>query len=94
MIHVAAFPVWLMVVLAFMFMGQMRFIARRGRMDRFGPYDRKGRVRGIDSEKLEAALGERDQVIEDLQRRISEMESRLDFTERLLSEKSHAPEQP
>lgn len=92
MIHVAGFPIWLMAVLAFMFMGQMRFIARRGRMDRFGPYDRKGRDRGIDAAKLDAALGERDQVIEDLQHRLSELESRLDFTERLLAEKSHATE--
>jgi uncharacterized protein (DUF3084 family) len=34
---------------------------------------------------MEDALLERDEVIEDLQRRLSEMESRLDFTERMLA---------
>jgi hypothetical protein len=53
---------------------------------------RKRRVRGrgssAEAERLEAALAERDTVIEDLQRRLSELESRLDFTERRLVERN------
>jgi len=41
--------------------------------------------------RLDAALTERDGVIEDLQHRLSEMESRLDFAERLLTERSSTP---
>jgi hypothetical protein len=54
---------------------------------------RKRRVRGrggsAEAERLEAALAERDTVIEDLQRRLSELESRLDFTERQLTSNSN-----
>ena len=41
--------------------------------------------------RLDAAVAERDAVVEELQRRLSEMESRLDFAERLLTERSSAP---
>jgi hypothetical protein len=80
----AAFPSWLIIVLAFAFIGP----AMRGI---FGGYRARGRWRfepGMGQEevkRLDAAIAERDVVIEDLQRRLSEMESRLDFTERLLA---------
>jgi len=57
---------------------------------------RSRRVRGRGKsrpDELDVALGERDAVIEDLQRRLSELESRLDFTERLLVERNPS-EQP
>ena len=43
--------------------------------------------------RLDGAIAERDTMIEDLQHRLSEMESRLDFAERLLTEKSSAAAQ-
>jgi hypothetical protein len=49
--------------------------------------DRAGRE---DVERLDAEIAQRDQVIEDLQQRLSEVESRLDFTERLLAERANA----
>jgi hypothetical protein len=49
---------------------------------------KKNRLKRGELTRLEAALEERDTVIEDLQHRLSEMESRLDFTERLLSERA------
>jgi hypothetical protein len=47
-----------------------------------------------EAKRLDAAIAERDVVIEDLQRRLSEMESRLDFTERLLAERHDPAELP
>jgi hypothetical protein len=41
--------------------------------------------------RFDAALAERDTQIEDLQHRLSEMESRVDFAERLLTERSSTP---
>lgn len=46
---------------------------------------------GEEFARLDAALAERDGQIEDLQHRLSEMESRVDFAERLLTERSGAP---
>jgi hypothetical protein len=66
-----------------MFMGpmmRMMFGSRWGR-DRFNRGDPDG------VKRLEGALADRDAVIEDLQHRMSELESRLDFTERLLAER-------
>lgn len=83
----AGFPTWLIVVFVVMFVSQARFFARYRGPRSLSKSDRKD---GLDARQIEEALGQRDQVIEDLQRRLSEMESRLDFTERLLSEKSHA----
>ena len=50
-----------------------------------GKWEGKGRLQKRDADRLDAALAERDAVIEDLQHRLSEMESRLDFTERLIA---------
>lgn len=44
-----------------------------------------GRLQKRDVQRLDEALAQRDAVIEDLQLRLSEMESRLDFTERLIA---------
>ena len=38
-------------------------------------------------ERLDGAIAGRDAVIEDLQRRLTEMESRLDFAERMLADR-------
>jgi hypothetical protein len=90
MIHLAAFPSWLIIVIVVMMVSQFRFMAARRRRDL--PDDVRDRLRnrlgGVDERRFEEALNQRDQVIEDLQRRLSEMESRLDFSERLLAEKS------
>ncbi|HLB54631.1 MAG TPA: hypothetical protein VJK71_05945 [Gemmatimonadales bacterium] len=79
------FPSWLIIVFMLAWLGpMMRWI--------FGDSRRSGkRLRPTDQQlitaRLDAALAERDQVIEDFQHRISELESRLDFTERLLAER-------
>lgn len=83
----AQFPGWMMFVLFAMFMGpmmRMMFGTRRGRWGRFesGESGSRDEIR-----RLEGALANRDAVLEDLQHRLSELESRLDFTERLLSER-------
>ncbi|HEX7024912.1 MAG TPA: hypothetical protein VF187_08850 [Gemmatimonadales bacterium] len=85
-----AFPVWIVLVFVGLFMVRMLRIGvgggRGGRWDRIERADREGMRR------LEDALAERDVVIDDLQRRLSEMESRLDFTERLLTERGTSTE--
>ena len=98
MITHAAMPTWLVFVIIISVMGpMMRMIFGRG----FYPHSRWKRLdRGNaeDVTRLDGAIAERDTVIEDLQRRLGEMEERLDFTERLLAERSavgynSAPEQ-
>ena len=77
----AGWPAWVLVIMAFSMMGPlMRML--------FGePAGGRKRLRGRSEEfaRLDSALAERDAVIEDLQQRLSELESRLDFTERLLA---------
>jgi hypothetical protein len=100
MINQAGWGVWVWIVMSVMFMGPMMRMMfgtqpppwLGGKWDKKGKIRRAatGRVHGEVVDQMEKALGERDMVIEDLQRRLSEMESRLDFTERLLSERSHA----
>ncbi|HEV8600268.1 MAG TPA: hypothetical protein VGQ69_12960 [Gemmatimonadales bacterium] len=98
MITHGAMPTWLILLIVFGTIGpMMRMIFGGG----FQPYHKRKRFeRGAadDVARLDSAIAERDTVIEDLQRRLGEMEERLDFTERLLSERSatgytSAPEQ-
>jgi len=82
----AAIPSWMMIVLFAMFMGPMMRMMFGGR----GPWGRHDRVDGAgpgEIRRLEGALAERDVMLDDLQHRMSELESRLDFTERLLAER-------
>ena len=84
MSHFAALPGWIIVIIVLSAMGpMMRMI--------FGEHYKPQRYRRLDKRgteeiaRLDAALAERDTVIEDLQQRLSELESRLDFTERMLA---------
>ena len=86
------FPFWIFILFAIFFVGPiMRSI--------FGETERAAkRIRGKQGRKmvdaqLENALEQRDQVIEDLQHRVSELESRLDFTERMLAGRKEDPAQ-
>lgn len=96
MIFSSGLPTWAIVLLIVMFAGQVRsFIdggsmRKRNRLARMAEMNGFGGLGRADVERLESAIGERDGVIEDLQRRLSEMESRLDFAERLITEKSPA----
>jgi hypothetical protein len=89
MITHGAMPTWLILVIVFGAIGPMMRMMFGGR----GFYSQtrwKRLDRGMadDVARLDSALAERDTVIEDLQRRLGEMEERLDFTERLLAERS------
>ncbi len=89
----AQFPSWMMFVLIMMFMGPMMRMMFGGR----GPWGKHGRVEGAgrdEIKRLEGALAERDAMLDDLQQRMSELESRLDFTERLLTERRETAELP
>ncbi len=86
---------WMIWVLVFMCVGpMMRFMfwGSRWRMrDRWdGPRRGSGGRSREEIARLDAELANRDQVIDDLQRRLSEVEARLDFTERLLAERANA----
>lgn len=85
----SAWPNWMIFIFVMAFMGPaMRFLFS-SRYTGLGRQWEGGRRLGKrDVERLDAALAERDAVIEDLQHRLSEMESRLDFTERLIAQKS------
>jgi chromosome segregation ATPase len=85
----AAWPTWMTFIIVMMFVGPaMRFVFGGGRYRRLDRW--RNRLPRQESEQLanlETALSERDTVIDDLQQRLSELESRLDFAERLLSER-------
>jgi hypothetical protein len=86
MSFLAGFPSWMVFVFAMMFIGPaMRLVFGGGRMRPPRKWEMFGRQ---ETERLEAAMAQRDVVIEDLQQRLSEMESRLDFTERLIASRS------
>ena len=86
------FPFWIFILFAIFFVGpMMRSIFGEG--DRAARRIRGKQGRQAAEAQLESALEERDQVIEDLQRRISELESRLDFTERMLAGRKEDPAQ-
>ena len=79
-------PGWILLICAFMFIGPvMRHLFGGGPTRPPKKWAQFGRQ---EVERLEAAMAQRDMVIEDLQQRLSEMESRLDFTERLIASKS------
>jgi uncharacterized coiled-coil protein SlyX len=87
MIHYAAWPNWMVFVIIMAMVGPMMRFMFSGKPYP-GPWGK--RLRKQDTEditRLDEAIAERDTVIEDLQRRLNEMESRLDFTERLLAER-------
>ena len=71
-------------VLRSMFGGWRRWEGRD--FDRLRPRDRASRE---DVERLDAEIANRDAVIDDFQRRLSEVEARLDFSERLLAERAN-----
>ena len=82
----AGLPTWMVFVLIMMFMGPMMRIMFGSGSSR---WDRLDGLRGKRTQRaLDEALAERDQVIDDLQHRLGELESRLDFTERMLAERS------
>jgi len=83
----AAWSGWMTFIIIMAMMGPfMRFVFRGGGSFPGHRGKRVGRGDPEEIARLDAALAERDVVIEDLQRRLSEMESRLDFTERLLAQ--------
>ncbi len=86
-VRLAAWPWWLTMMIVFAFMGPLFRMGRHwgGWGDAGSPRSRKGLREEL--ARMDAALAERDEVIDDLQRRLLEVESRLDFTERLLAEK-------
>ena len=84
----AAWPTWMTFVILMMFIGPAIRASIGGRYRRLDRW--RNRLPREESEQLanlEAAISERDTVIDDLQQRLSELESRLDFAERLLSER-------
>jgi len=98
----AAWPSWMTFVIIVILVGPVwrLILGTRGRDSWNSNRVRlKVRARGrevlreVAGEHIDSALEERDQVIEDLQRRLTEMESRLDFTERLLAERASEPKE-
>ena len=71
-------------------MMRMMFGGRGG----WGKPDRLEGGARAELKRLENTLAERDLMLEDLQQRMSELESRLDFTERLLAERRASEELP
>lgn len=89
MTALAGVPSWMILILGFMFVGPvMRMVFGGGRVRPPRKWEQFGRQ---EVDRLEAAMSQRDAVIEDLQQRLSEMESRLDFTERMIASRSEVP---
>lgn len=85
------FPSWIFILFAIFMIGPiMRTMFGEG--SRAARRIREKHGRKTEAE-LENALEQRDQVIEDLQQRVSELESRLDFTERMLAGRKEDPAQ-
>ena len=80
-------PSWMIFVLIMIFMGPMMRMMFGGRGG-WGKPDRLDSGARTELKRLENTLAERDLMLEDLQQRMSELESRLDFTERLLAERN------
>ena len=86
MTFISGIPSWMVMVFGFMIVSQvMRAVFGGGRARVARKWERLGRQ---DVERLEASINQRDVVIEDLQQRLSELESRLDFTERMIASRS------
>jgi len=81
----SGWPGWMTFVLLMVMVGPMMRMVFGGRLPHEFRGKRLKRKSAEDVTRMEEALSERDEVIEDLQRRLSEMESRLDFTERMLA---------
>ena len=84
------FPYWIFILFALFWIGPM-MRAMFGEGDKAAKRIRGKHGRKAADDQLETALEQRDQVIEDLQHRISELESRLDFTERMLAGRKEDP---
>lgn len=85
------FPSWIFILFAIFMIGPiMRTMFGEGNRAARRIRDKHGRKTEAE---LENALEQRDQVIEDLQQRVSELESRLDFTERMLAGRKEDPAQ-
>ena len=92
MTFVSGVPGWMVAVFGFMLFSQVMravFGGGRARSRKWGQLDQQ------EIGRLDAAINQRDVVIEDLQQRLSELESRLDFTERMIAARSgeHAQDQ-
>jgi hypothetical protein len=83
-------PSWMIFVLIMIFMGPMMRMMFGGRGG-WGKHDRLEGGSRAELKRLENVVAERDLMLEDLQQRMSELESRLDFTERLLAERNASP---
>ena len=92
MTFISGIPGWVAGMFAFMIVMQVIRAISGGSRTRLRKWEQLGRQ---DVDRLEAAINQRDVVIEDLQQRLSELESRLDFTERLIATRSgeHAQDQ-
>jgi hypothetical protein len=89
----AAWPSWMTFAIIVILIGPIwrLILGSRGRAS----WNSNRALHGRGAERqIQTELESRDQVIEDLQRRLTEMESRLDFTERLLAERSNEQKEP
>ena len=85
MTFISGVPGWMVAVFGFMIVSQVMravFGGSRTRSRKWGQLDQQ------EVGRLEAAINQRDVVIEDLLQRLSELESRLDFTERMIASRS------